>query len=230
MTEIGMTEKKILLARAYDERWASLGNVDFLSVLTVVQHKVSIPHAMYQAVILTSANAARPDLLKGFEDIPVYTVGDVTAHMAHKAGCKKVLSAKGTVQDLINLLVEKLDPRDGALLYLRGEETSMDLASVLLQETLVVNEVIVYSTQTAQELPENIKKSFESNSYAVVGVFSARGAQVLDALLEPYSVKACTLTGLSSACIIPLQNRQWKQVSPSLSPTFQTLYDHISTI
>jgi uroporphyrinogen-III synthase len=227
-----MDNNKILLARAPDERWASLApeKVDFLPVLQVENLTPDIPPAKYQAVILTSANAARPDLLQPFLNLPVYAVGDVTAHMAQRAGCRKVASAKGTAQDLMTMLIDRLDPRDGALLYLRGEDITLDMVKEMREHIFAVNDPIVYATKTIHELPEDIASAFASQDYHVVSTYSKKGAAQLLTLLKGYDVSRCILTGLSSECTDPLSSMSWKTISPSPSPTFQGLYDHIKTL
>lgn len=227
-----MELRKILLARAADERWASLtpGNVDFLPVLQVENLTPDIPPAKYQAVILTSANAARPDLLQPFLNLPVYAVGDVTAHMAQRAGCRKVASAKGTAQDLMTMLIDRLDPRDGALLYLRGEDITLDMVKGMREHIFAVNDPIVYTTKTIYELPEDIASAFTNQEYHVVSTYSKKGAEHLLTLLAGYDLSSCILTGLSSECTEPLASLSWKAASPSPSPTFQGLYDHIKTL
>lgn len=223
---------KILLARAHDDdRWATLGNVDFLPVLGIEQLAVNVPLARYQAVVLTSANAARPDILENFKALPVYTVGDITAHIAHKAGCTNVISAKGTSNTLIQVLKEKLDPRDGAILYLRGHDVRTDLKSALAHETFAVNECVVYRTDTISKLPDTIAHAVQAQAYTVMAFFSPRGAQVADALFETQTgFENTILTGLSEACTAPLVHRNWKSVSPCAQPTFQNLYNHIKSL
>lgn len=224
--------RKVLLARAADSRWASVrpNAVDFLPVLQVEALQPTIPTAKYQAVVLTSANAARPDLLQPFVDLPVYAVGDVTAHMARQAGCRKVASAKGTVQDLVALLTATLNPHDGAILYLRAQDVTLDLAAVLGQATFAVNDAVVYRTTTLEVLPAEIADGLKQRTYDVVATFSPKGAQTLEALLTGCDLTQTTLTGISPACTEPLKDAGWRGVSPSPTPTFQGLYDHIKTL
>ncbi len=84
-----------------------------------------IDAAKYQAILLTSANAA--PALKDLPLLPIYAVGDATAQTARNITQAPVESAAGDAPALIELIKRSLDPAKGPLLYLSGLDRSVDL-------------------------------------------------------------------------------------------------------
>src|SRR5262249_36088728 len=69
----------------------------------------TLPDAQgFAALAVTSANALRAladrDELSRFHPLPVYTVGDRTARIARDFGFRAVVSAGGSLDDLVKLL------------------------------------------------------------------------------------------------------------------------------
>ena len=73
-----------------------------------------------QALLFTSANGARAAAAATADrDLPVFAVGDATAHEAQSLGWTRVESAGGNVEDLARLVARRLKPEDGALLLVQ---------------------------------------------------------------------------------------------------------------
>lgn len=104
-----------------------------------------------QALIATSRNALRGLSRNGaFEEakgLPLYCVGDSTADYARELGFAEVFSGEGTARDLVPLLVHRLDPQAGSLLYLTGHVLAFDLETPLKSVGFLIPRVILYETR-----------------------------------------------------------------------------------
>jgi uroporphyrinogen-III synthase len=139
-----------LHARGHAPVVASLVQIDVLS-------KVDPKAAEWAAILLTSANALAGILKSAgrsaWRGVPVFTVGDATAKAARDIGFTDVTSAGGNVNDLANLVTERLKP-PARLLYPAGEQRAGDLAGSLRAKNFEVDLVVVYRLVTARILPE----------------------------------------------------------------------------
>jgi uroporphyrinogen-III synthase len=139
----------------------------------------------YGGTIVTSANAVRAvesqladsPLLK----LPLFTVGERTAAVAHAAGFKKVLSADGDAGALRDLVIEtakaKKLKKKSPLLYLAGEEISRDLAGELREQGFEVTTHIAYRMVPAKSLPGEVVDGFAAGRIEAVLHYSRRSAQ-----------------------------------------------------
>lgn len=149
------------------------------------------------AVILTSetgAEAARRSSASGVS-LPkqAFCVGDATAKAATKAGFQ-ALSAKGDAADLAQLI--RQHESKGPLLYLRGEDVSIDLAETLTNGGLVTYSCVVYC-QEAQPLTPAATHLLSRSGPVILPIFSPRSAQLLAAALPKAAVAPLWVAALS---------------------------------
>lgn len=153
-----------LKKRGHEPIAAPLIQIEILS-------KVDPDAGPWTAILLTSANAMRgiADLARrdDWRATPIITVGDRTAQTARDHGFTDVTSASGNVNDLVNLVAERISP-PARLLYLSGEERSGDLAGALRAENFIVDIVVVYRMVAARTLPEPAVRAIRGG---VDGVF-----------------------------------------------------------
>jgi uroporphyrinogen-III synthase len=139
-----------LRARGHQPIVAPLSEVELLA-------KVDLKAGPWAAIVLTSATALSGivSFAAGKEclDLPIFAVGDATAKAARAIGFTEVASAGGRVNDLINLVVARLQP-PARVLYLAGEQRSGDLAGALRAKNFEVDLVVVYRFLNARVLPE----------------------------------------------------------------------------
>jgi uroporphyrinogen-III synthase len=139
-----------LRARGHQPIVAPLSEVELLA-------KVDLKAGPWAAIVLTSATALSGivSFAAGKEclDVPIFAVGDATAKAARAKGFTEVASAGGRVNDLINLVVARLQP-PARVLYLAGEQRSGDLAGALRAKNFEVDLVVVYRFLNARVLPE----------------------------------------------------------------------------
>jgi len=135
------------------------GHQPIVAPLSEVEHlaKVDPKAGPWAAIVLTSATALSGivSFAAGKEclDVPIFAVGDATAKAARAIGFTEVASAGGRVNDLINLVVARLQP-PARVLYLAGEQRSGDLAGALRAKNFEVDLVVVYRFLNARVLPE----------------------------------------------------------------------------
>jgi len=151
-----------------------------------------------QAVLLTSANAAR-ELLRAAGELggpaalpPILAVGEATARPLRQAGLSRVEAAGGDAVDLLRLARERLDPRRGPVAYLSGEAVACDLAAALAPEGFAVERSVVYAARPAARLSPALRETMARGAVQVAPFLSARTAAAFRALV-------CR-EGLAEAC------------------------------
>lgn len=134
----------------------------------------------WTAILLTSANAAYAMSLHEKREtlvaVPVFAVGERSAHAMRHAGFTSVTSADGDVSNLADLIEgARLKPL-ARLLYLAGAERSGDLAGDLRTRGFAVDTVVVYRALTAERLPA---EAMDALSAGIDGVlhYSRRSAE-----------------------------------------------------
>jgi uroporphyrinogen-III synthase len=136
----------------------------------------------YQAVLITSANAARalaehPACARLLSK-PVFAVGPQSRAAAAAVGFPSVVQAGGDVGAVIARVQQDLDPARGPLLYLSGEETSGDLEAVLKKTGFEVDRVIMYAAVPAEHLPVPLIGIIKRRVAEGVLLYSRRTAKV----------------------------------------------------
>jgi len=134
----------------------------------------------YQAVLVTSANGARAFAEHPGRDRLLNSV-------AYAVG----LQAGGDVNAIIAQVRQDLDPTQGPLLYLSGEETSGDLEALLNKIGFEVDRVVMYAAVPAAHLPAPLIGVIKRRIAEGVLLYSRRTAKVwfkciVGAGLEPY--------------------------------------------
>jgi uroporphyrinogen-III synthase len=134
----------------------------------------------FAAVLTTSANAARAVATHARIDelrpIPLYTVGARSAEAARAAGFTTVRSADGDAHDLIGLVARDLAGATKPLLYLAGEDRSVDLAAELGRHGLTVRTAIVYRAAAPERFPLEAEQAIGNGELDGVLHYSRRSA------------------------------------------------------
>jgi uroporphyrinogen-III synthase len=135
---------------------------------------VAVPDLPFQAVCLTSANAARHLPQSVSRKASAFTPGAQSAAAAMRAGFGHVEAKGGNMQGLAAHVVACLDPDKGPILYIAGSETSGDLAGLLREAGFQVVKVVAYDA-VPQKLPFTVA---ELASAQGVLLYSARTAKI----------------------------------------------------
>jgi uroporphyrinogen-III synthase len=132
---------------ALEQKLESLGHEAVsLPLLTIVPRIcVSIPKKQWQAICITSANAARnfapSDTMR---ETPVIAIGEQSRLASVAAGYRNVIARGGDVPGLVGHIAAHCQTDGGPLLYLSGAETTGDLEGNLTQKGFTVHRAIVY--------------------------------------------------------------------------------------
>ncbi|MEZ5831910.1 MAG: uroporphyrinogen-III synthase [Dongiaceae bacterium] len=130
-----------------------------------------------QALIFTSANGVRAfAALSPRRDLKAFTVGDGSAEAARQAGFPNVESAKGDLEALAALLVDRLKPEDGVLFHAAGTVTAGDLKGRLEGLGYRVRRSQLYEAKIATALSPETRANLTQGSIDAVFLFSPRTA------------------------------------------------------
>lgn len=131
----------------------------------------------YQALIITSQNAVsilqNQNLIN--KEILVYTIGSKSKAVLYSIGFKNVVSLGENVEALIRFF-HKQSSYNEKMLYLRGEEISLDIKGNLEKVGYIVDEIIVYKSKPINRLSSNIVSIIESDVTSTL-LYSSRTAQ-----------------------------------------------------
>ena len=157
----------------------------------------------YNAVLMTSANAARalsahPRAGK-FTQLPAFTVGARSAGAARAAGFSEVVSANGALADLVTLVAARFAGSSARLLYLAGEERAGDLGGELAVYGIAVETVAIYRTVAAGRLSAELVQALSNGRLDGALHYSRRSVTTLLRLAEPNVLNA--LLNLAHYCL-----------------------------
>ena len=215
----------------------ALGHAPIIAPLMAVQFREGPALTLegVQAVLATSANGVRAIAQRTpRRDLAVYAVGPQTAESARGAGFKKVLSAEGDSNALVEFVGENADPAKGVLLHAAGAETAGRMKQALQAKGFTVETDVLYDAVPVTALPENALDVLKDGTLQGVLLFSPRSAKTFATLvteakvasacekLEAYCISAATaaaLTPLSFARVavagVPNQNAMISLIPPA---------------
>ena len=154
-----------------------------------------------QALLLTSANGARAlPASDAVRALPAFVVGAATAKAAHEAGLTAVTSAEGDVTALAQLVIDRLDPADGALMHIAASRVAGDLAGRLGRAGFAVRRAVIYEAVTAQALPPAARAALDGDDVDAVLLYSPRTAATFAALVGEAGL-AETCRGIDALCL-----------------------------
>ena len=181
-----------------------------------------------QAVLVTSAFGARELARATSErDLPVYAVGDATAQAARDAGFTKVESARGDAGALTGLVLDRLDPAKGPLLYAAGRVTSGDFPDPLTEAGFEIRRVELYAARPAAALSPETVDALREGSLDLALFFSPRTAATFVRLIRDAGLAdACgrvTALAISPAVADALRPVSWRAVESAASPNQEAM-------
>lgn len=142
-----------------------------------------------QAIALTSKRSF--DALLPFpqtKHIPLFVVGSASAEQAKALGFQSVIEGDGNAKSLVESILSHGLPKDGNILYLRGETVSTDIAASLEEYGYNPLEVIAYSTAPADHLPEALIGEIRSGEIHAIATYSRDSLKHLMQLIEKYAL------------------------------------------
>lgn len=187
-----------------------------------------------QLVIFTSINGvtfcpqeiviAQPD---------VYAVGDSTAQAAKEKGFKSVVSAKGDVEDLYQLILEKRHPHEGSIVHLSGEITIGNLVNRLKQQGYQAEQVKIYASREASSLSQQTIHALEQEIITSALFFSPRTASIFKGIITTnqmtHFLKNLSAFCISSSTADALKDHSWKSIKIAAHPHQNALLKLLET-
>lgn len=173
--------------QATQDRLAALGiESELVPLLTRQVLDFNLPALSgFAALAITSTNALRAleakGILEHLRHLPVYAVGDRTAHEARALGFTEVLSAGGTFERLSTMMA--LARLEGPVLYPAGKHLSGDLAHALAPHGIMVVTVTVYDMVAEVDFPASMLARIESGDIAAALLYSRRTAEIFASIL-----------------------------------------------
>lgn len=178
----------------------------------------------YRAAIVTSGNGA--DGLAAAttrRELPVFAVGEATAERLRGHGFASVEAAEGTGLALVELILNKVRPDAGPLLWASGDEVRVDVADELGKHGYEVERVIAYRAVAADELPAAARRALAEGAAGGVLFFSPRTARRFASLVAGAGLtqRAAAMTAhcLSAAVADAARSLPWAAIRIAQRPT-----------
>jgi uroporphyrinogen-III synthase len=137
----------------------------------------------YDAVLMTSANAARAlaahPRAGEVTRLSCFAVGARTAQAAQAAGLRDVVSADGPLGDLVAMVAARFAGRSARLVYLAGEDRAGDLAGELASHGIAADTVVIYRAVAAERLPPELTQALSGAGLDGALHYSRRSAETL---------------------------------------------------
>jgi uroporphyrinogen-III synthase len=171
------------LARKLSKRGHTVLRAPLLTIAP--RPKVELPDRAYQCAVFSSGNAANAarQHLERIALLPAYAVGEQSAAAARRMGFREVHAAGGSAVALADVLIDRLKPSDGPILYLSGAEVAGDLAGRLANVGFSVERVVLYDAVAAKRLPEAVMKALQDGKGSGVLLYSPRTATIWRGLI-----------------------------------------------
>ena len=175
----------ILLTRPLEDsqelilRFQNLGHqVSHMPVIKIEKKKYeNINFLDYKGIIFTSANSIKYLEAKLInKNINCFCVGEKTEKKARSKGFLNVYCAEGNVRNLKELILQNFNSSDGKLLYVSGEQISINLDQELIAEGYFVKRIINYTAYPIEIFKDDFIEKLKSNIPDIVYVYSQNSA------------------------------------------------------
>ncbi len=188
-----------------------------------------------QALAFTSANGLRAFAARSpRRDLPAFAVGDATARAARAAGFDPVHSAEGDVEALAALIIDRLDPGDGAILHPAASAVAGDLAGRLGAAGFELRRVLLYRSTQVEALPAALREALTAARLDVATFFSPRTAAAFAGLIRDAGLadrlSGCLGICLSAAVAAELAALPWRALRTAEAPTQESLLASLAQI
>ena len=175
----------ILLTRPLEDcsemivKFQSLGHkvshLPLLSIKKILHEKIDLSE--FRGVVFTSSNAVRfLDLNRLDKKIKCFCVGNSTEKEARGHGFSNTIAAEGNVLNLKELILQNFDKTEGKLIYVSGENISVDLDNQLQNEGYDVKRLINYETVHNEKFDNDFINKLKLNMPDMVYVYSQNSA------------------------------------------------------
>ena len=175
----------ILLTRPLEDcsemiiKFQSLGHkvshLPLLSIKKILHEKIDLSE--FRGIVFTSSNAVRfLDLNRLDKKIKCFCVGNSTEKEARGHGFSNTIAAEGNVLNLKELILQNFDKTEGKLIYVSGENISVDLDNQLKNEGYEVERLINYETVHNEKFDNDFINKLKLDMPDMVYVYSQNSA------------------------------------------------------
>jgi len=131
----------------------------------------------YKGIIFTSSNSVKFLDIKSIDKkINCFCVGNSTEKKARSKGFLNVYSAEGNVRNLKELILQNYNSSDGKLLYVSGEQISINLDQELISEGYSVKRIINYFANPIEKVKDDFVEKLKAKMPDIVYVYSHNSA------------------------------------------------------
>ena len=189
----------ILLTRPLEDcldmilKFKSLGHqVSHVPLLKVEKiNYEEINFSDYRGIIFTSANAIKFLNIKRIDKKTLcFCVGNITEKKAMSVGFQNVITAEGNVSNLKELVLQNFDKKFGKLIYVSGENISVNLDQQLIKEGYDIKRIVNYFTDHNIEFDEKFIQALKSKMPDIVYVYSQNSAKSFLNLIKIYQLES----------------------------------------
>ena len=178
----------ILLTRPIEDcsemiiKFQSLGHkvshLPLLSIKKILHEEIDLSE--FRGIIFTSSNAVRFLNLTGLDkNIKCFCVGSATEKEARGHGFSNTIAAEGNVLNLKELILQNFEKTEGKLVYVSGENISVDLDNQLQNEGYEVKRLINYETVHNEKFDNDFINKLKLDMPDMVYVYSQNSASSL---------------------------------------------------
>lgn len=209
-------------------------------IVSLRQHPAALSLALdgTQALLFTSANGVRAFAEQAASrSLPAFAVGDATAEAARAAGFGEVESAGGNVENLADLVIDRLDPAQGALFHAAGSQLAGDLKGALSDAGFEVRRLMLYEARPSTQLSDATTATLRAGAFDAVLFFSPRSASTFVRLLTEAGMQgACRRSHavcLSPAVATEVESLAWRGIHVAERPNTAALlvaFDRVGAI
>ena len=131
----------------------------------------------YKGIIFTSSNSIKfLDIKLIDKKINCFCVGNKTETKARSIGFLNVYSAEGNVRNLKELILQNYNSSDGRLLYVSGEQISINLDQELIAAGYSVKRIINYRSRPIENISEAFIDKLKLKMPEIVFIYSPNSA------------------------------------------------------
>ncbi len=183
----------------------------------------------YQALVFTSANAARH--YNGAYDLPVFTVGEKTASALP---VQETYNAKSDAAGLCDLIRANIIDTKKPLLHIRGRDVAFDMAEALSKEDITLDPLVVYEAKKTAELSERFLSGLRHEKYEAITFFSKRTAENFMRLADHHDVtsdlRVIKVLSISETVLMCVHSELWKETYIADNPDRKSMLDMIKRV
>lgn len=177
-----------------------------------------------QGILVTSRHAL-PALVE-FPRVRALCVGAETAEALAAMGFPVAAHAHAA-RALADLAREHFSPGGGAVLYVRGEHVSHDLAGDLGALGFTVAEHLAYAADAAPSLPAHAVDALAEGRVRAALFLSRRSAEIFLSLAEGATLAGVHAVAFSGPIARVLERGGWRSVSACETPSIESLSEAV---